>query len=239
LFTQKNRVLLSFIRNTYFYPILSMTLPEKRNREPFSSFALYKFSTWSFLAPLLYTYFRGRVYGVEKVPLSGPLVVVSNHGSYFDPPLISISLGRPLAFMAKEELFQVPVLKDIITLYGAYPVKRGASDRNALRSAIAASDRGWAIGIFLEGTRTVDGKIHDPKLGAALIAAKVQAPILPVSFWGSHEILPKGSKFPRSVPLTLRVGDPIAPPNSTKKPELEAVTQKAASIINKMLDLGR
>ena len=90
--------------------------------------------------------------------------------------------------MAKEELFKVPVLKQAIRWYGAYPVKRGSADRSAIREALNQLDQGWAVGIFLQGTRTPDGRIPDPKIGAALIAAKAQVPLLPVSLWGTQHI---------------------------------------------------
>ncbi|MDJ0682257.1 MAG: lysophospholipid acyltransferase family protein [Xenococcaceae cyanobacterium MO_167.B52] len=209
-----------------------------REREPVSNLVLYHLFKWSIISPLFNTYFRGRIYGVEKVPKSGAAIAVSNHASYFDPPILSTSMGRPVAFMAKEELFKVPILKSGIRLYGAYPVNRDGSDRAAIRSAIKAIEAGWITGLFLEGTRTKDGRIHHPKLGAALIAAKTQVPLIPVSLWGTEKIF-AGSSFPRPVPLTIRIGDVIAPPQSTKKEELTAITEKCASIINSMLDLGR
>jgi 1-acyl-sn-glycerol-3-phosphate acyltransferase len=188
---------------------------------------------------MLHGYFRGRIYGAEHVPHQGPLVVVSNHASDFDPPIVSCCVRRPVAYMAKEELFRVPVLKQAIRLYGAYPVKRGSADRSAIREAMASLDQGWAAGIFLQGTRTVDGRIPSPKLGAALIAAKVQAPLLPVSLWGTQAIIRKGSAIPRPVPLTIRIGRPILPPQSTEREELEAVTQQCVEVIHAMHDLGR
>jgi 1-acyl-sn-glycerol-3-phosphate acyltransferase len=141
--------------------------------------------------------------------------------------------------MAKEELFKVPVLKQAIQIYGAYPVKRGSADRAAIRAALACLEAGWATGVFLQGTRTADGRITEPKLGAALIAAKTQAPLLPVSLWGTQAIIQKGSAIPRPVPVTVRIGQPIAPPSSTDRQELEAITQKCAATINTLHDLGR
>lgn len=184
-------------------------------------------------------YFRGRVYGVEKVPQLGPLVVVSNHASDFDPVLLSCCMRRPVAYMAKQELFRVPILKQAISLYGAYPVNRQAPDRSAIKSALSYLDEGWATGVFLQGTRTAEGRITEPKLGAALIAAKAKVPLLPVCLWGTQGIIKNGSPIPKFVPLTVRVGDLIEPPSSTKRDELEALTQKCADVINKMHDLGR
>ncbi|WP_431193388.1 lysophospholipid acyltransferase family protein [Trichocoleus desertorum] len=210
-----------------------------KSREPRISLFLYHLFKWSVVSPMLHSYFRGRIYGAEHVPHQGPLVIVSNHASDFDPPIVSCCVRRPVAYMAKEELFQVPVLKQAIRLYGAYPVKRGSADRSAIREAMAALDQGWAAGIFLQGTRTVDGRIPSPKLGAALIAAKTQAPLLPVSLWGTQAIIRKGSATPRPVPLTIRIGQPIPPPRSTEREELEAVTQQCVEVIHAMHDLGR
>lgn len=210
-----------------------------RNREPAISLLLYHLFKWSVVSPTLHLYFRGRIYGAEHVPQQGPLVVASNHASDFDPPILSNCVGRPVAYMAKQELFRVPVLGTLIRWYGAYPVKRGSADRSAIRAALAHLETGWAVGVFLQGTRAPDGRIREPKLGAALIAAKTQASILPVSLWGTHGIIQKGNPIPRPVPVTVRIGKPIPPPSSTNRDELESVTQQCVTAINALHDLGR
>lgn len=210
-----------------------------RQREPFASLVLYHLFKWSVVSPMLHLYFRGRVEGTEQVPQHGPLLVVANHASDFDPPIVSCCVRRPVSYMAKEELFQVPVLSQAIRLYGAYPVKRGSADRSAIRAALTQLEAGWAVGVFLQGTRTPDARIPDPKLGAALLAAKAQAPLLPVSLWGTQAILSKGQKFPQPVPITVRIGKMIAPPASTQREALEAVTQQCVNAIHTLHDLGR
>lgn len=218
---------------------LEIQTEQSRDREPFISLVLYHAFKWSVVAPVLHLYFRGRVYGREHVPQKGRLLVVSNHASDFDPPLLSCAVGRPVAYMAKEELFRVPVLGQAIQAYGAYPVKRGTADRAAMKAAIASVQAGWATGVFLDGTRTPDGRIADPKIGAAWIAAKTNSPLLPVSLWGTHRIFKKGSAVPRPVALTIRIGELIPPPQSTERAELEAVTQQCANVIHALHDLGR
>ncbi len=210
-----------------------------RDREPAINLVLYHLFKWSVVSPMLHLYFRGRIHGAEQVPMQGKLIVVANHASDFDPPLLSAAVRRPVSYMAKEELFEVPVLHQAIRLYGAYPVKRGSPDRSAIREALKQLEQGWAVGIFLQGTRTADGRIPNPKIGAALIAAKAQAPLLPVSLWGTQQISNKGSALPRPVPLTIRIGAPIAPPASTHRPELEAVTAQCTEAIHHLHDLGR
>ncbi|MGB8699520.1 MAG: lysophospholipid acyltransferase family protein [Thermosynechococcaceae cyanobacterium] len=210
-----------------------------RDREPLISLVLYHLFKWSVVSPVLHAYFQGRIYGAEHVPHKGPLVVVSNHASDFDPPIVSSCVRRPVAYMAKQELFEVPVLATLIRWYGAYPVNRGAADRSAIRAALAALEQGWATGVFLQGTRTPDGRVTDPKLGAALIAQKAQAPLLPICMWGTEKILSKGQFLPKITPVTVRIGTLIDPPKKGDREELNTVTQRCADAINAMHDLGR
>jgi 1-acyl-sn-glycerol-3-phosphate acyltransferase len=209
------------------------------DREPAINLLLYYLFKFTVVNPILRLYFRGRIYGAEHVPKAGPLIVVANHASDFDPPILSCAVRRPVSYMAKEELFKVPVLKQAIKLYGAYPVKRGSADRSAIREALKQLNQGWAVGVFLQGTRTADGCIPNPKIGAALIAAKAQVPLLPVSLWGSHRIFAKGSAIPRCVPLTIRIGPALAPPASTDRQELEAITERCTAIIHQLHSQGR
>ncbi len=210
-----------------------------RDREPFVSLAFYHLFKWSIVSPMLHLYFQGRIYGADRVPTQGPLIVVSNHASDFDPPILSCCVGRPVAFMAKESLFRVPGLSQAIQLYGAYPVRRGASDRKALQLAMGYLEAGWAAGIFLGGTRTPDARIDDPKQGAAWIAAMLQVPLLPVSLYGTERILTRGTSLPSRVPVTVRIGEPIAPPASTDRSLLMATTANCRDVIHQLHDLGR
>ncbi len=211
----------------------------EQDREPFIGLALYHLFKWSVVSPMLHSYFRGRIYGAKKVPMAGPLIVVANHASYFDPPLLSNCVRRPVSFMAKESLFQVPVFAPAIRAYGAYPVKRGSADRSAIRAALQQLEQGWAVGIFLQGVRTPNGRVSSPKLGAALIAAKAQVPLLPVSLWGTEHILRKGSALPNPAPITIRIGDIIPPPVTKDKAALQKITQRCTDEIHALHDLGR
>jgi 1-acyl-sn-glycerol-3-phosphate acyltransferase len=210
-----------------------------REREPLIGLTLYHLFKWSIVSPMLHGYFQGRIYGAEQVPRLGPFVLVSNHASDFDPVLASSAVRRPVAYMAKQELFQVPVLATLIRWYGAYPVNRGAADRSAIRAALNSLEQGWATGVFLQGTRTPDGRVSDPKPGAALIAQKAQVPLLPICLWGTEAIVSKGKYLPKRTPVTIRIGELIPPPKAGDRAELMAVTQRCADEINALHELGR
>ena len=197
----------------------------------------YRLVSGLLVFPLFRFLFRGSTQGLEHVPMEGPLVVASNHGSHLDPPLLGHALGRPVAFMAKAELFAIPLLGVVIRACGAYPVRRGASDREAIRTATAKLEEGWATGVFLDGTRQANGRVNNPLPGAALLAARSGAPLLPVAIVNSHRALGSGRIWPRLVPLQLRVGAPIPPPASRRRPDLDVTTALLKERINDLLEL--
>ncbi|AFY39141.1 1-acyl-sn-glycerol-3-phosphate acyltransferase [[Leptolyngbya] sp. PCC 7376] len=217
----------------------SKAITRSKEREPLSSLVLYRALKWAIVQPILSSYFRCHVTGLENVPQKGGFIAVSNHASNFDPPILAATVCRPIAFMAKEELFRVPILKQIMLTYGAYPVRRGASDRSAIRAALASLEAGWGVGIFLQGTRTKDGRITSPKSGAALIAAKAQVPLVPISLIGTEGILKESSLFPRPAAITVRIGEAIAPPSTVAKPALTTTTEVCAERINELHTKGR
>ena len=211
---------------------------EKINKNmPRQSFA-YACVSYLLVFPIFRFLFRGKTIGISNLPKTGGVVVVSNHGSHLDPPILGHALGRPVAFMAKSELFRVPILSFIISACGAYSVKRGAGDREALRTASNRLLDGWATGVFLDGTRQANGRVNDPKPGAALLSARTGCPILPVAIVNSHRAFPKGSLLPRCVSIHLRVGELIPPPISKKREDLTSKTKEIQISINSMLDKG-
>ena len=208
----------------------------KKNR-PRQSF-VYSCVSYLLVFPLFRFLFRGQTVGISNVPKTGGVVVVSNHGSHLDPPILGHALGRPVAFMAKTELFRVPVLSFIISACGAYPVKRGSGDREALRTASNRLIEGFATGVFLDGSRQENGRVNNPKAGAALLAARTGCPILPVAIVNSHRAFPKGSFLPRFVSIHLKVGELIQPPSTRKREDLVSTTKEVQLAINSMLDKG-
>lgn len=210
-----------------------------REREPLVNLLMYNTFKWSIVNPMFLTYWQGRIHGASNVPQKGPFLVVSNHASNYDPLLLSCAMGRPIAYMSKEELFRVPLFGQAIRLYGAYPVKRGQTGSSSIKSALEYLANGWGTAVFLGGTRTSTGKVLNPKSGAALIAAKAQVPVLTMSLWGSEKIEVSGRILPAQVPLTLRIGELQPPPVSTKRDILDESTALWTEQINEMHDLGR
>ncbi len=208
------------------------------DRNPPRPSLTYQIVSLLLVFPVFRGLFRGHTFGNFNVPKNGPLVVVANHGSHLDPPLLGHALGRPVAFMAKAELFKVPILGALIRACGAYPVKRGASDREAIKIATNRLLEGWAIGVFIDGTRQSNGRVNNPMAGAALLAARSQAKLLPVAIINTHRALGSGLRWPRLVPIHLRIGEPIPPPATRKKSELQATTNQLQIKINSMLDQG-
>src|SRR5918997_2335382 len=119
------------------------------------------------------------VHGEEKVPEKGPLLVAANHRRFFDPVFVSMAVPRRVRWMAKKELFTFPFGRFFYFL-GTFPVDRQGGGRAALRTALNLLAEGWTLGIFPEGTRRKESVSLEAKSGAALLAARSGAPVLPV-----------------------------------------------------------
>lgn len=141
------------------------------------------------LRPLMRLEVRGR----ERVPRTGAVVICCNHLHNFDPLVVGAVIPRPILYMAKKELFPVPLIGGFIALFGAFPVDRGAADRAALRYAVHAVEEGFALLMFPEGTRSLSGKIERVLPGAAFVALRTGAPVLPVAVTGT-QVLPFDEK---------------------------------------------
>jgi len=137
---------------------------------------------------LLFLLTRWRVKSRENMPNQGPLLIVANHLSLVDPPLVGVSLGRRVVFMAKEELFRSRFSSYFIGSCGAFPVDRGRLDRKALHQANQVLAQGLALVMFPEGTRSGSGQMQSAFPGAALIALRSGTPILPVGITGTEKL---------------------------------------------------
>ncbi len=152
----------------------------------------------------LKVFFKFKVIGIENIPVTGGVIIAANHISLWDPPVVGAALKRPINFMAKEELFVGP-LGWIIKIMKAFPVKRGAADRAAIRNAINLLKDGEILGLFPEGTRSKNGELGKPEAGIGMIVLKAGVPIIPTAIIGTNQV-GKGWSWPQFV---IKYGKPI------------------------------
>ena len=163
--------------------------------------------------PLMRTWFRIRLEGEEHIPEAGPVILASNHRSNMDPVLLASAVRRPVAFMAKAELFVGP-LGWIMRWIGQFPVRRGGIDREALRRTDAILARGSMLGLFPEGTRG-DGGFSAVHPGLAYIVVRQRCPVLPVAIFGTERVRRRLGWLPFASPVRIVIGPAIDLPKST------------------------
>jgi 1-acyl-sn-glycerol-3-phosphate acyltransferase len=163
-----------------------------------------------FLARLL---FGARIEGVEHLPRTGAFILVSNHCSNLDPPILGWAsghqVGRVVHFMAKIEMRGWPIVGWLATQAGVFFVRRGEGDRAAQRFSMEALAAGRPLALFVEGTRSRDGHLKSGKPGAALLAMRSGAALVPVGIAGTHRIFPGSSRWPHPARVTVRFGAPF------------------------------
>ena len=155
---------------------------------------------------LMRAWFGLSVRGAEHVPSSGPALIVANHQSILDPPLIGGATRRQIYFLAKAELFRIPVFGWLIRALHARPVRREASDPRALKTAARLLKEGKALLVFPEGTRSLDGRLGEGKPGVGMLAVTSGAPVVPAYVSGTLEALPKGAVWPRRSQVSVSFG---------------------------------
>jgi 1-acyl-sn-glycerol-3-phosphate acyltransferase len=196
---------------------------------------IYQFISNVFVLPIYKFLFKGQLIGRENVPQIESFIMVSNHGSLLDPPLLGHALGRNISFMAKAELFKIPLLGFVIKSCGAYPVRRGIADKNTIKIACKKLANNNCIGIFIDGTRQKNGRVNRPKQGAALLAFKNQKLLLPVAIVNSHKLIRFKFFIPIFSKIIIKVGKPIQPPQSSLKNDLNSVTMELQKNINNLI----
>lgn len=173
--------------------------------------------------------YRVEIIGRENFPKDGGVLLCTNHIDALDPPMVGITAPRPVNFMAKEELFNLPVLKGILPKVHAFPVKRGLSDRQALRTAVNLLKDDQVVGLFPEGTRNKTGKLGKGFSGAGFFALRGgNAVVVPCAIVGPYKIFRK---------LKIIYGEPIdMTPYRESKTKPEEVTEVIMSHIQMLLD---
>jgi 1-acyl-sn-glycerol-3-phosphate acyltransferase len=147
---------------------------------------------------------RLRDYGKERVPLEGGIVIAANHFSWIDPPALGAVSPRPVFYMAKVEAHRVPGLGQLMRSFGAFPVRRGESDREAVRTMREIVSSGNALGMFVEGTRQRSGVPGKAQPGAAMVALNESVPIVPAAIHGSQHW-----RLGNFAPVSIAWGEPM------------------------------
>lgn len=180
---------------------------------------------------------RLRTEGLENIPMEGPVILAMNHIAWLDIPMASLRVKRVTHYMAKIELFRVPVLGGIMRLCGSFPVRRGEGDREALRTSERLLQQGEVLVIFPEGHRSDHGPLITAHPGIALIALRSNAPIVPVGISGTRRVL-KGGRFLFWAPtVTVRYGTPFTLGGADGRRTRESLAQATDTIMYRIAAL--
>jgi len=163
------------------------------------------------LIPIVYfkVFHRIEFHGSENVPATGPVIIASNHISYYDPIIVGTGVDRDIEFMAWGKLFTIPILRNVIRFFGAFPVELTSADKSAYINAISTLFKNKALIIFPEGERSGDGKVKNFKLGIARLALKTNARIVPVTIVGAYETFSRHRLLPRPGKISVYYHKPI------------------------------
>jgi 1-acyl-sn-glycerol-3-phosphate acyltransferase len=177
---------------------------------------------------------RIRFEGRELLPEDGALVLIANHRHAFDPIAVGLAVKRPVAFLAKKELFAKKIPSWFLTKLKCIPIDRDNMDRAALRQSIDVLDDGGILGVFPEGTRSADGKLLPFKSGVSFIASQSECVIVPMAVEGSHRLL-----NPFAARVRVRVGVPFpyeSLDGEKRRQTLERMTQKQEDSVRLLLE---
>jgi 1-acyl-sn-glycerol-3-phosphate acyltransferase len=195
------------------------------------------FLSWHFFRTLYATYFRWRVFNSERVPLSGPVILACNHASFLDPPLVGSGVNRAINYLARNTLFDVPILGWLLRHWNSVPVDREGGGGAGLKAILDRLLDGGAIILFPEGTRTLDGKLQPARSGIGLTVIKSTALVVPVRVFGTFEAYGRHIKIPRPYPIALKYGRPMdfkelrAEAKTCSKTRLKQIYQEVADEI--------
>lgn len=177
--------------------------------------ARHRNSIWYGLQLILQNVFvfwhRYRARGLEHLPEEGGALLLINHQSFLDPLFVGLPLQRPVSYIARDNLFVVPVIGWILKKTYVMPISRESAGTEIIRHALRRLDDGYLVGMFPEGTRTRTGELGSIKPGFLALVRRTEAPIIPVGIAGAFEAFPRGSILPRPSPVSVVFGPPLDP----------------------------
>jgi 1-acyl-sn-glycerol-3-phosphate acyltransferase len=182
----------------------------------------------------LVTFFGFRARWRERLPRTGGVLLVSNHQSYLDPPIATVALRRPVAFMARRSLFRNPVFGRLIHSLNAFPINREGRDTQAMREALRRLRGGEVLLVFPEGTRTRDGRVGSMRGGVSLLAKRAGVAVTPMAVDGAFEAMPRDGGGFRFVRLTAGYGRTI-PAEEVARLSKEALQERVRDEIVRVL----
>ena len=147
--------------------------------------------------------------GLEHLPRRGPAIVVSNHTSYADAIILGSAAPRPIHFIVLQRMYDLLLIRWFYWGMGTIPVRAEGQDSKGIKRALRLLASGRILGVFPEGSRSADGRLSEPRLGAAMIAALSGAPVVPVHIDGARASLPVGGRFPKPARIHVRFGPPL------------------------------
>jgi len=180
-----------------------------------------------------------RVYNRHFEPATGSVVYISNHQSFMDPTLVGVGLQRPLNYMARENLFRIPVFGTLIRWVYAFPVRRDQADLAAMKEAMRRLKAGGQVVVFAEGTRTGDGRIGPMLPGVALLAQRWADWTVPVIIDGAYEAWPRTQPFPNMGRIVVQLGRPIQQAQARKYRANDFVDHVREILIDMQRDIRR
>lgn len=192
---------------------------------------------WLFFRAIFVLYFRWRAHHPERVPAEGPVILAANHASFIDPPLVGAGLRRMVNYLARDTLFDVPVIGAVLRSWKVVPVDRDGGGGAGLKAILDRLLNGGVILLFPEGTRTPDGRLRPAKSGIGLTVIKSTAPVVPVRVFGTFEAYHRDMKWPRPRRLQVCYGEPLrfealrAEAKTCSKPRLKEIYQQVADEI--------
>lgn len=196
---------------------------------------------WLIVAFILKAYWRVTCAGREHVPKDEPFVLAPVHRSFLDFAIVSCVTRRRLCYMAKDSIWKYSLTNRFLYALGAFPVRRGGPDREAMRRCMEVIQRGEPVVMFPEGTRRSGPVVADLYEGPAYLAAKTGVPIVPVGIGGSERAMKKGQRIPRPVKIHVVVGPPIRPPvteagGRTPRRVLHELTEQLQHEVQRLFD---